>query len=84
MPEKSAPATMHEAVWDWRLTWPHIHELFLAFATLYPNLQFLLFFIIPVKAKWLAWLDAAPGRSAEWSPPSDAWGRRRCPPGSRQ
>ena len=34
-------------------------SLFLAFATLYPNLQFLLFFIIPVKAKWLAWLDAA-------------------------
>ena len=34
-------------------------SLFLAFATLYPNLQFLLFFIIPVKAKWLAWLDGA-------------------------
>lgn len=34
-------------------------SLFLAFATLYPNLQFLVFFIIPVKAKWLAWLDAA-------------------------
>lgn len=33
--------------------------LFLAFATLYPNLQFLVFFIIPVKAKWLAWIDAA-------------------------
>ena len=34
-------------------------SLFLAFATLFPNLQFLLFFIIPVKAKWLAWLDGA-------------------------
>ena len=34
-------------------------SLFFAFATLYPNLQFLLFFIIPVKAKWLAWFDAA-------------------------
>ena len=34
-------------------------SLFLAFATLYPNLQFLMFFIIPVKAKWLAWIDAA-------------------------
>lgn len=34
-------------------------SLFLAFATLFPNLQFLVFFIIPVKAKWLAWLDAA-------------------------
>ena len=33
MPEKSAPATMHEAVWDWLLTCPHIHELFLGFAT---------------------------------------------------
>ena len=33
MPETSAPATMHEAVWDWLLTCPHIHELFLGFAT---------------------------------------------------
>ncbi len=32
-------------------------SLFLAFATLYPDTQFLLFFIIPVKAKWLAWID---------------------------
>ena len=34
-------------------------SLFVAFAALYPDLQFLLFFIIPVKAKWLAWIDAA-------------------------
>ena len=34
-------------------------SMFFAFATLFPNLQFLLFFIIPVKAKWLAWFDAA-------------------------
>ena len=34
-------------------------SMFFAFATLYPNAQFLLFFIIPVKAKWLAWIDAA-------------------------
>lgn len=34
-------------------------SMFFAFATLYPDLQFLLFFIIPVKAKWLAWIDAA-------------------------
>lgn len=34
-------------------------SLFLAFAALYPDLQFLLFFIIPVKAKWLAWFDLA-------------------------
>lgn len=32
-------------------------SMFFAFATLYPDLQFLLFFIIPVKAKWLAWID---------------------------
>lgn len=34
-------------------------SMFFAFATLYPDLQFLLFFLIPVKAKWLAWIDAA-------------------------
>ena len=34
-------------------------SLFFAFATLYPNLQVLLFFIIPIKVKWLAWVDAA-------------------------
>lgn len=32
--------------------------LFLAFAILYPNLQVLLFFFIPIKIKWLAWIDA--------------------------
>ena len=34
-------------------------SMFFAFATLYPNAQVLLFFIIPVKIKWLAWIDAA-------------------------
>ncbi len=34
-------------------------SMFFAFATLYPNTQFLIFFIIPIKVKWLAWLDAA-------------------------
>ncbi len=34
-------------------------SLFFAFATLYPDLQVLLFFLIPVKVKWLAWFDAA-------------------------
>ncbi|MFW6029985.1 MAG: rhomboid family intramembrane serine protease, partial [Halanaerobiales bacterium] len=33
--------------------------LFLAFARLYPNFQILLFFIIPVKIKYLAWLNWA-------------------------
>lgn len=34
-------------------------SMFFAFAMLYPDTQFLIFLIIPVKAKWLAWLDAA-------------------------
>lgn len=34
-------------------------SMFLAFAALYPNMQMMLFFIIPVKMKWLAWLDVA-------------------------
>lgn len=34
-------------------------SLFFAFATLYPDLQVLLFFLIPVKVKWLAWFNAA-------------------------
>jgi hypothetical protein len=33
-------------------------SLFLAFATVFPDEQFLLFFIVPVKAKWLGILDA--------------------------
>lgn len=33
--------------------------LFLAFATLYPDTQFLLFYIIPVKAKYLGWISGA-------------------------
>ena len=34
-------------------------SLFLSFATLYPDVRFLVYFIIPVKGKWLAWLDVA-------------------------
>lgn len=34
-------------------------SMFFAFAMLYPDTQFLLFLVIPVKVKWLAWLDAA-------------------------
>ena len=33
------------------------YSLFLAFAALYPDMQFMLFFFLPVKAKWLAALD---------------------------
>jgi membrane associated rhomboid family serine protease len=32
--------------------------LFLTYAMLYPNERILLFFFIPVKVKWLAWIDA--------------------------
>ena len=34
-------------------------SLFFAFATLYGDMQVLLFFVIPIKVKWLAWVDAA-------------------------
>lgn len=34
-------------------------SLFLAFAILFPNERFLLFYFIPIKAKWLAWIDVA-------------------------
>ena len=33
------------------------YSLFLAFAALYPDMQFMLFFFLPVKAKWLAAVD---------------------------
>lgn len=34
-------------------------SLFLAFATVFPEFTVLLFFILPVKVKWLGWLSAA-------------------------
>ncbi|MDF7799127.1 hypothetical protein P4C99_06605 [Pontiellaceae bacterium B1224] len=34
-------------------------SVFLAFATLFPNIEFRLFFVLPVKVKWLGWLTAA-------------------------
>ncbi|MCI8870779.1 MAG: rhomboid family intramembrane serine protease [Lawsonibacter sp.] len=34
-------------------------SMFFAFATLYPDTEFRVYFILPVKVKWLAWLDAA-------------------------
>ena len=33
--------------------------VFLAFATLFPNIEFRLFFILPAKVKWLGWLTVA-------------------------
>ena len=34
-------------------------SMFMAFATLWPEQRVLLFYIIPVKMKWLAWVDVA-------------------------
>ena len=34
-------------------------SMFFAFAALNPDMQFLLYFVIPIKVKWLAFLDAA-------------------------
>ena len=34
-------------------------SMFFAFSVLFPDMQVLLFMIIPVKIKWLAWIDAA-------------------------
>jgi hypothetical protein len=34
-------------------------SLFFAFASLYPDLEMLIFFILPVKVKWLAWFSGA-------------------------
>lgn len=34
-------------------------SIFLAFATSYPDMQVLLYFVIPIKIKWMAWLDVA-------------------------
>ena len=34
-------------------------SIFLAFAASYPDMQLLLYFVIPVKIKWLAYLDVA-------------------------
>lgn len=39
-------------------TWYLNMSLFFGFAALYPNVEFLLFMIIPVKVKWLALVDA--------------------------
>ena len=33
------------------------YSLFLAFAALYPDMQFMMFFVLPIKAKWLAAVD---------------------------
>jgi hypothetical protein len=43
-------------IWDVR----HFQStLFLAAAALYPDFEILLFFVLPVKMKWMAWITAA-------------------------
>lgn len=34
-------------------------SMFFAFAAMYPNMEFLVYFIIPVRAKYLAWINGA-------------------------
>ncbi|WPJ95483.1 hypothetical protein SH580_18860 [Coraliomargarita algicola] len=46
------------------------YSLFLAFATLNPNIQFLMMFLIPVKVKWLAWIIVGFGFIAVLAMPS--------------
>jgi hypothetical protein len=48
-------------------------SLFLAFATLYPNYTFNLFLILPVKVKWLAYLDAL---LIAWAFITSGWGMK--------
>ncbi len=45
--------------YDYELTTYYLNlSLFFAFAVTYPDMEFLLFFILPVKVKWLAMIDA--------------------------
>ena len=52
-----APVDMGTAVSRGFSTYYINLSIFLAFAATYPNIQVLLFFVIPVKVKWLAYLD---------------------------
>ena len=54
------PSQYHHGICDGRDLEYYINmSMFFAFATLYPEMQVLLFGILPLKVKWLAWLDAA-------------------------
>lgn len=45
--------------WNYPIGLEYVYQtMFFAFAALNPNMQFLLFFVIPIKVKWLAYLDA--------------------------
>lgn len=48
-------------------------SLLLAFAMIYPNEEILFFFIIPVKIKWIAWLDVAMTVLLVMGAPSTIW-----------
>ena len=50
--------------------------VFLAFATLFPHFEFLIFFVLPVKVKWLGWLTAASFALVLFTSPS--LGERLC------
>ena len=48
-------------------------SLLLAFAIIYPNEEILLFFILPVKIKWIAWLDVVFSILTILGAPSTFW-----------
>ncbi|MFN7987731.1 MAG: rhomboid family intramembrane serine protease [Thermoanaerobaculia bacterium] len=59
-------ATLGASLSAWTLGTPLLSDPFVvpismlfAYAFLFPETQFLVFFVIPVKVKWLAWLSAA-------------------------
>ena len=57
-------------------------SMFFAFATLYPEMQVLLMGILPLKVKWLAWIEAALfAYGVFFSLASPAVGHRRAAPG---
>lgn len=47
--------------------------VFLAFATLFPHFELHLFFVLPVKVKWLGWLTAVMYVTILFRSPSDAY-----------
>lgn len=48
-------------------------SLLLAFAAIYPNEEILLYFILPLKMKWIAWLDVAVVTLLVLNSPSAFW-----------
>ena len=61
-----AVATLGGSLSAWAVGTPLVSDPFVvpvsmlfAYAFLFPDMQFLMFFVVPVKVKWLAWLTAA-------------------------